>query len=170
MNNKASIFTKHCCIVMELTKRERLKRKRRGRKKLVNEKCQVYWQWSRTHLKFTIIRYLKNGRSKRSRNQKKQPWQIGIVTILQFTKIWGSCPEVFLVKVILKTSMLKCDFNKISKQLYWNHTSAWVLSVNLLHISRTPFYQNACGGLLLSNNFNFCQGDLIISDNREQKM
>ena len=42
MNNKASIFTKHSCIVMELTKRERLKRKRRGRKKLVNEKCQVY--------------------------------------------------------------------------------------------------------------------------------
>ena len=73
-------------------------------------------------------------------------------------------------QIYRKTSMLKCDFNKISKQLYWNHTSAWVLSVNLLHISRTPFYQNACGGLLLSNNFNVCQGDLIILDNREQKM
>ena len=22
----------------------------------------------------------------------------------------------------------KCDFNKIAKQLYWNHTSAWVFS------------------------------------------
>ena len=24
------------------------------------------------------------------------------------------------------TSMPNCDFNKVSKQLYWNHTSTWV--------------------------------------------
>ena len=27
-----------------------------------------------------------------------------------------------------RTPMPKCDFNKVAKQLYWNHTSAWVLS------------------------------------------
>ena len=27
-----------------------------------------------------------------------------------------------------RTSMPKCDFNKIALQLYWNHTSAWVFS------------------------------------------
>ena len=27
-----------------------------------------------------------------------------------------------------KTPMSKSDFNKVAKQLYWNHTSAWVLS------------------------------------------
>ena len=27
-----------------------------------------------------------------------------------------------------KTPMSKWDFNKVAKQLYWNHTSAWVLS------------------------------------------
>ena len=25
-----------------------------------------------------------------------------------------------------RTSVRKCDFNKVTKQLYWNHTSAWV--------------------------------------------
>ena len=24
--------------------------------------------------------------------------------------------------------MPKCNFNKVAKQLYWNHTSAWVIS------------------------------------------
>ena len=27
-----------------------------------------------------------------------------------------------------RTPMLKCDFNKVALQLYWNHTSAWVFS------------------------------------------
>ena len=27
-----------------------------------------------------------------------------------------------------RTLMPKCDFSKVSKQVYWNHTSAWVLS------------------------------------------
>ena len=26
-----------------------------------------------------------------------------------------------------RTPMSKCDFNKMARQLYWNHTSAWVL-------------------------------------------
>ena len=45
-------------------------------------------------------------------------------------------PEVFMQKGILKigskffrrTSMAKCNFNKVAKQLYWNHTLAWVFS------------------------------------------
>ena len=41
----------------------------------------------------------------------------------------------------------KCNFNKVSLQLCWNHTSAWCSPVNLLHISRTPFLKNISEGL-----------------------
>ena len=40
--------------------------------------------------------------------------------------------------------MLRCDFNKVAYR-----TSAWVLSVNLLHIFRTPFLKSTSGGMLL---------------------
>ena len=30
-------------------------------------------------------------------------------------------------QIYRKTPMLKCDFNKIAKQLNWNRTSVWVL-------------------------------------------
>ena len=43
----------------------------------------------------------------------------------------SSRPEVFLRKGVLriwsKLPIRKCDFNKVPKQLYWNHTSAWLL-------------------------------------------
>ena len=29
-------------------------------------------------------------------------------------------------QIYRRTPMLKCDFNKVAKQLYWNHTLAWV--------------------------------------------
>ena len=45
-------------------------------------------------------------------------------------------PEVFL--------------EKVTKQLYWNRTSAGSSPVNLLHIFRTPFLKNTSGGLLLT--------------------
>ena len=32
---------------------------------------------------------------------------------------------------IYRTPMPKCDFNKVAKQLYWSHTSAWVFSCKL---------------------------------------
>ena len=51
-----------------------------------------------------------------------------------------------------RTPMLKCDFNKVAKQFYWNRTSAWV-PVNFLHIFRTPFLNNTYGWLLLNNTF-----------------
>ena len=38
-----------------------------------------------------------------------------------------------------RASMLKCNFNKVAKKLYWNKTSVVVSSVNLLHIFRIPF-------------------------------
>ena len=44
----------------------------------------------------------------------------------------------------------KSDFNKVAKQLCWNHTSAWVYPVNFLYIFITPFPKNTSGRLLLS--------------------
>ena len=31
-------------------------------------------------------------------------------------------------QIYRRTLMKKCDFNKVAKQFYWNHTSAWVFS------------------------------------------
>ena len=31
-------------------------------------------------------------------------------------------------QIYWRTPMPKCGFNKVAKQLYWNHTSAWVFS------------------------------------------
>ena len=31
-------------------------------------------------------------------------------------------------QIYRRAPMPKCDFNKVAKQLYWNHTSAWVFS------------------------------------------
>ena len=31
-------------------------------------------------------------------------------------------------QIYRRPSLPKCDFNEFAKQLYWNHTSAWVLS------------------------------------------
>ena len=75
-------------------------------------------------------------------------------------------------QIYRRTSMPKCDFSKVAKQLYWNSTSVWMFSckfasyfqntlskeplrhgcspVNLLHIFRTCFLTNTSGGLLLS--------------------
>ena len=52
-------------------------------------------------------------------------------------------------KIYRRTTMLKFDFNKVAKQLYWNRTLAWLSPVNLLHIFRTPFPENTSERLLL---------------------
>ena len=44
-----------------------------------------------------------------------------------------------------RTLKQKCDFNKITKQLYWRGCSP----ADLLHIFRTPFTKNTSGWLLL---------------------
>ena len=36
-----------------------------------------------------------------------------------------------------KTPISKCDFNKMAKELYWNHTSAWVFPCKF-----TAYFQN----------------------------
>ena len=47
-------------------------------------------------------------------------------------------------QIYRRTLMSKCDFNKFVLKLYWNHTSAWVLSCKL-----AAYFQNTFGGLLL---------------------
>ena len=57
--------------------------------------------------------------------------------------------EVFMQKGILKigskffrrTSMAKCNFNKVALQLYWNHTLAWVFSWKFAAYFRNIFSQ-----------------------------
>ena len=39
------------------------------------------------------------------------------------------------------TPMPKCDFNKVAKQLYWNRTSAWVLSCKFAAHFQNTFFQ-----------------------------
>ena len=60
----------------------------------------------------------------------------------------SSHPGMFLVKsrsenmhqIYRRTSMPKCDFNKITKQLYWNHTSAWALFCRFAAYFQNTFY------------------------------
>ena len=53
-------------------------------------------------------------------------------------------------QVYMRTPMSKCDFNKVAKLLYLNHTLAWYSFINLLHIFRKPFPESTSGGLLLT--------------------
>ena len=61
------------------------------------------------------------------------------------TNLRSSPSEVFLRKGVLenmrqiyrRTSMPKCDFSNVAKQLYWNRTSAWVFSCK-----PTAYFQN----------------------------
>ena len=45
--------------------------------------------------------------------------------------------------------MPKWGFNKVTVQLYWNFTSAWVFSCKFAEYFRTPLPKNTSGGLLL---------------------
>ena len=40
-----------------------------------------------------------------------------------------------------RTHMPKCDINKVAKQLYWNHTSAWVFSCKFDSYFQNTFSQ-----------------------------
>ena len=40
-------------------------------------------------------------------------------------------------QIYRRTPMPKYDFNKVAKQLYWNHTSAWLFSCKI-----SPYFQN----------------------------
>ena len=56
--------------------------------------------------------------------------------------LWKQCSEN-RQQIYRRTLMPKCDFNKVAKQLYWNHISAWVVSVNLLYKSEAMKWNNA---------------------------
>ena len=48
-------------------------------------------------------------------------------------------------QIYSRTPMQKCDFNKVTKQLYWSHTSAWMFSCKFAAYFRTPFPENTSG-------------------------
>ena len=50
--------------------------------------------------------------------------------------------------------MPKCDFNKFAKQLYRNHTSAWVFSCKFAAYFQKPFSRNTSWWLLLKLHAN----------------
>ena len=54
-------------------------------------------------------------------------------------------------QIYRRTSISKCEFNKVALQLYWNQISLLYECslVNLLHVFRTPFSKNISKGLLL---------------------
>ena len=80
------------------------------------------------------------GKIERKWNIQKQP-SIGILR--------KRCSES-IRQISGRTSKPKCDFNKVARQLYWNHTLVWVFSCKLLHIFRTRFSKNTSEGLLLT--------------------
>ena len=43
-------------------------------------------------------------------------------------------------QIYRRTPMPKCDFNKVTLQIYWNHTSAWVFSCNFAAYFQNTFY------------------------------
>ena len=49
-------------------------------------------------------------------------------------------------QIYQRTPVAECDFNKVAKTLYWNHTSAWVFSCRFLYIFRTSFLRTSLGG------------------------
>ena len=73
--------------------------------------------------------------------------------------------EVFLGKGVLRkrcsqnmqqiysrTPMPKCDFSKVAKQLYWNHTSVWVISYKFApYFQKTLFLRTPLGGCFYNN-------------------
>ena len=42
-------------------------------------------------------------------------------------------------QIYMRTPMPKSDFNKVTKQLYWNHSLAWVLSCKFAAYSEQTF-------------------------------
>ena len=96
---------------------------------LLHEK--IDWCWHKSHVKQTGNVILK------THNQHTRQYK--------FAKGQKQPPRGFLKKrcfenmqqIYNRTPMPKYDFNKVSKQLYWNHTSAWVFSCNF-----AAYFQN----------------------------
>ena len=57
-------------------------------------------------------------------------------------------------QICRRTPMSKCDFNKVAKQLYWNHTSAWVFSCKFAAYLQSTFSKEhlwVVASVLISN-------------------
>ena len=52
-------------------------------------------------------------------------------------------------QIYRRKPMPKCDFDKVAKQLYWNHTLVWVFSCKFAAYFQNTFF-NTSGCLLLS--------------------
>ena len=65
-------------------------------------------------------------------------WQKGLEQVY-----WSKLLE----QIYRATSIMKCDFNNIALQLYYNHTSAWAFC-KFLHIFWIPFYKNIPEGVI----------------------
>ena len=50
-----------------------------------------------------------------------------------------SCSEN-MQRIYRRTPMPKCDFNKVAKQLYGNHSSKWVFSCNFAIYFQNTFF------------------------------
>ena len=78
-------------------------------------------------------------------NEKKSlQWLSGILTFWDLQKQASRrgprkrCSEN-LHQIYRRTLMPKCDFNKVAKQLYWNHTSASVFSCKFAAYFQSTF-------------------------------
>ena len=52
-------------------------------------------------------------------------------------------------QIYRRTSMPKRDFNKVTLQLIWNHTSVWVFFCKIVAVLQNTFSENTPGGLFL---------------------
>ena len=55
----------------------------------------------------------------------------------------------YVEQIYRRTIMPKCDFNKVTKQLFWNRPSTWVFSCKFTAYFQKKFFKNTSGGLLL---------------------
>ena len=79
----------------------------------------------------------------KSKKSKKQPYR-GVLK--------KRSPEN-MQQIYRRTPMSKCDFNKVVKQLYWNHTSPWVFFCKCAAYFQKTFLKNTSGWLLLKSCF-----------------
>ena len=61
-------------------------------------------------------------------------------TVLKKVYFFNMTQQKF-AQIYKRIPILKCDFDKVAKQLYWNRTSAWVLSYKFAAYFQNTFYQ-----------------------------
>ena len=70
-------------------------------------------------------------------------WTEKLITIYSegalHTCSYKTC-SVNMHQIYRRTPMAKCDFNKVIRQLYWSHTSTWVLYCKFAAYFQSNFY------------------------------